>query len=52
MPVPAFLNRVAFIFMHTRVFPMVRLYEKMGQAMVDVQAHEQAVEAASIPAAA
>lgn len=52
MPVPAFLNRVAFIFMHTRVFPMAKLYEKMGQAMVDVQAHEQAVEAASIPVAA
>ncbi|MBF8285964.1 MAG: hypothetical protein HW378_4879, partial [Anaerolineales bacterium] len=52
MPVPALFNRIAFTFMHTRVYPMTKLYEKMGQAMVDVQAHEQAVEASSILVAA
>jgi hypothetical protein len=31
---------------------MTKLYEKMSQAMVDVQAHEQAVEASSILVAA
>jgi uncharacterized protein YndB with AHSA1/START domain len=52
MPVPALFNRIAFTFMHTRVYPMTKLYEKMGQAMVDVQAHEQRVEAMSAPVAA
>ena len=52
MPVPAFFNRIAFTFMHTRVYPMSKLYEKMGQAMLDVQAHEQRVETMSAPVAA
>ncbi|MGH2523365.1 MAG: hypothetical protein ACRDH2_12750, partial [Anaerolineales bacterium] len=35
MPTPRFLNRAAFRIMHTKVYPMAKMYEKMAQVMAE-----------------
>ncbi len=52
MPVPGFLNRPAFVYMHTRFFPMSKLYEKMARLIAADTARDQLREQAAEPSPA
>jgi uncharacterized protein YndB with AHSA1/START domain len=49
MPTPGFLNRPAFVWMHTRFFPMVKMYEKMARCIREALESEPAEETALAP---
>ena len=52
VPVPGFLNRPVLTFLATKIFPMSKLFEKMGRRIAEDMAREPAAEAILIPAVA
>ncbi len=52
MPVPGFLNRPAYLWMHTRFFPMAKMFEKLERVMTEALAQEATTESAAAPAPA